>query len=111
MVCHPEKFALQRIDKSDVSNLLEAFTQMALQFDINFRLFKMREHGLQARVQSQIYTKRPLCHSHGQNFESVRIIDCYAALLILAYGFAASILLLIGEFILNKGLPQSRCCS
>lgn len=70
----------------------------------------MREVGLQARIQSRLYTKRPLCHSIGQSFESIRIIDCYAALLILAYGFVASFLLLIGEVIVSKGQLRARCC-
>lgn len=57
-------------------------------------LFKIREHGIQAREVSKIYHKRPICDVHGQSFESVRLIDCYA---VLAYGFIGSILILIGE--------------
>lgn len=76
----------------------------------HFRLFKMREHGLQARVQAQIYSKKPTCHSNSQNFESVRIIDCYAALLLLAYGFAASFMLLIVEILVVKGDFRTNPC-
>lgn len=54
------------------------------------------------REVSKIYHKRPICGAHGQNFESVRLIDCYAPLLILAYGFIGSLLVLIGEIILDK---------
>lgn len=70
----------------------------------------MRENGLQARVQSQVYRKRPQCDAHGQNFESVRLIDCYAALLVLAYGFIASILLLVCEIVLFKDYLPRNCC-
>lgn len=38
-----------------------------------------------------------MCEGLNQNFESVRIIDCYAALLILAYGFMLSFMLLLME--------------
>lgn len=70
----------------------------------------MREVGLQARVQSQIYKKRPKCEAQNQNFESVRIIDCYAALLVLAYGFAAAIILCLIEIIMKSGHIQDRLC-
>lgn len=62
-----------------------------------FSAFKIREHGLQQRLNQKIYRKRPVCEGHEQNFGSVRIIDCYAALLVLAYGYIISILLLILE--------------
>lgn len=75
----------------------------------NYRLFKIREHGLQDRIHSQVYTERPKCETIGQSFESVRLMDCYAALLFLAYGFAASILFLMGETIVKNGYVSKRC--
>lgn len=53
---------------------------------------KIREHGIQSRERSRIYKMRPKCDSDGKNFGSVRLIDCYAALLILVYGFLISLL-------------------
>lgn len=60
-------------------------------------VFKIREHGLQQRLNSKIYRSRPLCKGNGQVFESVRIIDCYAAFLVMAYGFLISTSILIIE--------------
>lgn len=54
---------------------------------------KIREHGIQLREKSRVYKSRPKCDSDGKNFGSVRLIDCYAALLILLYGFLASIII------------------
>ena len=70
----------------------------------------MREYGLLDRTQSKVYGKKPVCEAHGQIFDSVRIIDCYAALLILAYGFIAAVMLLLGERIAaSKECGQFRC--
>lgn len=60
-------------------------------------LFKIREHGIQSREIRKYFRNRPICSSQGQNYDSVRLIDCYAALLILAYGCALSLMLLLAE--------------
>lgn len=54
---------------------------------------KIREHGIQTRERARVYKNRPMCGSDGKSFGSVRLIDCYAALLIFVYGSCASILL------------------
>lgn len=63
------------------------------------RLFKIREHGIQGVEKSRRYTTRPTCSSLAHNFESVGIIDCYAAFLVLAYGIAATLGVLCLEFL------------
>lgn len=60
-------------------------------------LFRIREHGLQSREVSKIYTKRPKCSSHGQNFGSVRFTDCMFAAIVLGYGFLLSFIMLLVE--------------
>lgn len=60
---------------------------------------KIREHGIQQRERKRVYMERPKCTSNGQNFESVRLSDCFAAYLVLFYGLGASIGLMIFEFI------------
>lgn len=76
---------------------------------INFSLFKIREHGIQSRVVSKIYHKRPVCNAHGQSFDSVRLIDCYAALLVLLYGFLASFVVMIGEKVAHSQYFKTKC--
>lgn len=63
---------------------------------------KIREHGIQIRERSRVYTKRPTCDSNGKNFGSVRLMDCYAAVLIFAYGCVASFLIFCIENIIRK---------
>lgn len=59
--------------------------------------FKIREHGIQTREIARVFSTKPKCSSDGKNFGSVRLIDCYAALMILVYGLFASILILFVE--------------
>lgn len=82
--------------------LLFYFSTISNLFLFILSTFKLREHGIQERQNLKIYRKRPLCDTHGQNFGSVRLIDCYAALLVLAYGFITSLLLLVCEKIAAK---------
>lgn len=63
------------------------------------RLFKIREHGIQGVEKSRRYTARPTCNSLAHNFESVGIIDCHAAFLVLVYGIAATLGILCLEFL------------
>lgn len=71
---------------------------------------KIREHGIQLRQKSRFYTNRPKCDSDGKSFGSVRLIDCYAALLILVYGFLISFLIFCAEKFL-KSQVNSICAS
>lgn len=67
---------------------------------------KIREHGIQTRERSRIYKMRPKCDSDGKNFGSVRLTDCYAAFLILVYGFAVSFLTFCMEKLLKSKLNR-----
>lgn len=69
---------------------------------------KIREHGIQSRERSRIYKSRPKCDSDGKNFGSVRLIDCYAAILILVYGFFAALLIFFVE-IFTKAKMVKMC--
>lgn len=63
--------------------------------------FKIHEHGIQQRELNRIYSKHPKCNSNGQSFGSVRLIDCYAAILVLCYGFLFSFVTLLLEMLLK----------
>lgn len=66
-------------------------------------IFKIREHGIQDRLNHKIYPKRPLCEGSSQNFDSVRLSDFYPALLVFLYGVLLSIFFLVVErFIANR---------
>lgn len=58
---------------------------------------KLREHGIQDRERLRLYRIRPNCDPVGKNFGSVRLNDCYAAILILGYGFFGSVMMLCIE--------------
>lgn len=66
-------------------------------------MMKIREHGIQTREMLRVYKMRPKCDSDGKNFGSVRLIDCYAALYLMAYGFLASFLIFcVEKFVHSK---------
>lgn len=58
---------------------------------------KIREHGIQSRERARVIVLKPKCSSDGKNFGSVRLIDCYAALMILVYGLVTSLLIFAVE--------------
>lgn len=67
---------------------------------------KIREHGIQLRERGRIYTNKPKCSATGQNFGSVRLIDCYASLLILACGFIISVIIFCIEKVVSLKFTQ-----
>lgn len=69
---------------------------------------KVREHGIQLRERARVYTDRPKCNADGKNFDSVRLIDCYAAFVLFGYGAGASILLLVVEYAVAKAQNAQR---
>lgn len=71
-------------------------------------LLRLREHGIQERENSRLYTKRPKCHSAGAKFISVGLIDTRPAFLIYLYGMCGAIVLLIGEIIYARVMLRWR---
>lgn len=62
-------------------------------------LQKIRESGIQHREIRAIYSKKPECISRGSSFISVGIVDCYPAVVVLAVGIMASVLIWFIEII------------
>lgn len=60
---------------------------------------KIREHGIQSRERARMMTSKPKCDTDGKNFGSVRLIDCFAALMVLVYGLFASLLIFGAEIL------------
>lgn len=62
-----------------------------------FRLMKLREHGIMNAEVSRMYTKKPVCITNGQHFESVSFDDSFGACFLLACGFILAITFLLLE--------------
>lgn len=60
---------------------------------VHSSIMKIREHGIQTRERLRFFKLRPRCDSDGKSFGSVRLMDCYAALLILVYGYLAAFIM------------------
>ncbi|XP_021928480.1 probable glutamate receptor isoform X2 [Zootermopsis nevadensis] len=60
---------------------------------------KVKEFGLQHRENSRFYQTKPKCVTRGSMFVSVGLVDCYAALLMLACGLLFSGAVLLMEFL------------
>lgn len=63
----------------------------------HFRMMLLREYGLQDRENSRLYTKKPRCTGGGGKFVTASLVDIRSALIILAYGYLVSIVLLSVE--------------
>lgn len=71
---------------------------------VHSSIMKIREHGIQTRERLRFFKLRPKCDSDGKSFGSVRLMDCYAALLILVYGYLAALIM----FCLEKSVEIKR---
>ncbi|XP_055699183.1 glutamate receptor 3-like [Phlebotomus papatasi] len=75
-------------------------------------LFKMKEFGVEHRESSKLYQKKPVCSAKGQNFDSVRLIDCYMTITIILSGYAMSFIIFVLEHLIKKRpfrIPESFC--
>lgn len=66
---------------------------------ITVALFRLREHGIQERINNLIYTKKPQCHGTGGGFVSVGLVDVKSAFIFLAAGFLLAVLILLIEIL------------
>lgn len=69
-------------------------------------MYRLRESGLQKRVSSRIYLKKPVCLSKGSNFVSVGLLDCYGAFLIFGIGVACCFIIFLFEGIWKRYLNE-----
>ncbi|KPJ08135.1 Glutamate receptor 3 [Papilio machaon] len=53
---------------------------------------RSQEHGLNLRVNKQLYSTKPTCNVKGGNFGSVNMVDFYPAVLTLVYGISITML-------------------
>lgn len=72
-------------------------------------MLKIIEHGITEREKWRVFTKKPICSSSTNQFNSVSLIDCYMALLILCYGLGASVMVLAAENVIARKCCLPRC--
>lgn len=73
---------------------------------VKIGLFRLREHGIQARENDHLYTKKPVCQGVGGAFVTVGIVDVKPALLVLLWGFLFSFLIFLIEFLVNQWIQK-----
>lgn len=64
---------------------------------ITVALFRIRENGVQQRINDLLYTKKPQCHGGGGGFVIVGWVDVKPAFLFLACGIIIALLILLIE--------------
>ncbi|XP_055698346.1 probable glutamate receptor [Phlebotomus papatasi] len=77
-------------------------------------LFKMKESGVERRESSKLYMKKPICAAKGQNFDSVRLIDCYITIMIILLGYILSLVVFGLEHLIKRqpfNLSERLCLS
>ncbi|XP_013168978.1 PREDICTED: uncharacterized protein LOC106118776 [Papilio xuthus] len=70
---------------------------------------RSQEHGLNLRVNKQLYSSKPTCNVKGGNFGSVKMVDFYPAVLTLIYGMLLAIIILIIEILVNRNKANKVC--
>lgn len=71
-------------------------------------LFRLREHGIQARENDHLYTKKPVCHGIGGAFVTVGLVDVKPALLVILWGFLFAFLIFLGELFGKRWMDKCR---
>lgn len=75
---------------------------------IKIALFRVREHGIQARENDHLYTKKPVCQGVGGAFVTVGMVDVKPALLVLLWGFLFSFLIFLFEFFGKRWIDRCK---
>lgn len=70
------------------------------------RLMKIREHGIMHAELGRMYTKRPVCITNGQHFESVSFDDSFGACFLLGCGFCLAFTFLLLEKVVRMAQPK-----
>lgn len=65
-------------------------------------MMRMREHGLQRRENTRLYSKKPQCVGHTGNFITASLVDTKPALMILLWGFVIAAGLLFFEWTVHN---------
>lgn len=77
-------------------------SNLNINFFFYFRMMRMHEHGLQNRENVRLYTEKPKCTTAGGNFVTASLVDTSPAMLVLVWGFAFAIAMLLMEMLVNR---------
>ena len=69
---------------------------------ITVGMFRIREHGIQARENQLLYAPKPRCNDARGSFLSIGMVDVSPAFLFLLWGFLAAVLVLVAEVVYHK---------
>ncbi|KAK9879945.1 hypothetical protein WA026_008455 [Henosepilachna vigintioctopunctata] len=65
---------------------------------------RLREHGIQSREASRLYTKKPICNVNNGSFVNVGLRECYFVFIIFVVGVLLSLIITVVENIMQKYL-------
>lgn len=63
---------------------------------------RINEHGLQERENARLYTRKPKCSGGGGHFVTASLVDTGPAMLVLVYGYAVAVILLVSEILVKR---------
>lgn len=69
---------------------------------------RMREHGLQDRENSRLYTKKPKCGGSGGNFITASLVDTKPAVLVYVWITLLAFILLAMEIVYKRLQERTR---
>ncbi|XP_058463500.1 ionotropic receptor 75a-like [Malaya genurostris] len=98
-----EKCGLQEIQYLQVIDPYYAIQKdSAYKEHVKIGLFRLNEHGIQYRENSNLYTKKPKCTGGGGRFVPVSLVDTEPAILVIVWGAGLSAVIFVAEMIFVK---------
>ncbi|KAJ6643760.1 Ionotropic receptor 75a [Pseudolycoriella hygida] len=98
-----EKCGLREIKYLDVIDPWYAIQKNSSYMELfKTGLMRINEHGLQERENSRLYTSKPKCSGGGGHFVTASLVDTFPAMLVLLYGYAIALILLISEILVKR---------
>ncbi|XP_062533452.1 ionotropic receptor 75a-like, partial [Armigeres subalbatus] len=71
---------------------------------VKIGLFRLNEHGIQHRENSNLYTKKPKCTGGGGKFVPVSLVDTEPAILVIVWGAGLAAAIFISELVWVRGV-------
>ncbi|XP_001651553.2 glutamate receptor 2 [Aedes aegypti] len=104
-----EKCGLQEIQYLQVIDPYYAIQKnSSFKEHIKIGLFRLNEHGIQHRENSNLYTKKPKCTGGGGKFVPVSLVDTEPAILVIVWGTGLAAAIFVSELAWVKGMRKYR---
>ncbi|XP_065089202.1 ionotropic receptor 75a-like [Ochlerotatus camptorhynchus] len=102
-----EKCGLQEIQYLQVIDPYYAIQKnSSFKEHVKIGLFRINEHGIQHRENSNLYTKKPKCTGGGGKFVPVSLVDTEPAILVIIWGAGLAAAIFTGELVWVKSLRR-----